>query len=72
MSHPALADDGPLEGKGSLTVEEIGGEWPQTTLWIQREIDAKIRHEYRLTDRSNGPVVLPVYSYILTLPTDEN
>lgn len=66
MPHPAIAEDGPVAGK-DLTVEETGGEWPQTVIWT----DPVGQYEYRLTDRSMGTPVEPVYSFVRTLPSDE-
>ena len=73
MAQEAIADDGPLAGNVNLTVEEVDGEWPDSTIWTTGPGE---RHKYNLKhppgDRSlSSTGAIPNYVYVRTLGADD-
>jgi hypothetical protein len=69
--HQALAEDGPLAGDQSLTVEEPRGTgWPSQVVW-RTGPGSNDRHLYRFKDVALTPSGVPVYEYVRTLDSDE-
>ena len=69
--HQAFAEDGPLAGDQSLTVEEPRGTgWPSQVVW-RTGPGSNERHLYRFKDVALMPSGVPVYEYVRTLGPDE-